>query len=126
MFARRIIPPCAAALLAALFFAAPAQAQTNVATTNGAGTITTGSTFQQLYAAITTGQAVRRSITIQNNNTNGDNCWLFIGPTASATKGTSILLGPGGSYQRYYPYVPSDAFQITCATTSDSFYADTQ
>ena len=117
----------AAALLsaAALFFCSPARAQQNLGTVNGSITIATGNTFQQAIAALAAGTA-RRSITIQNNNTNGDNCWIFIGATASATKGTSILLGQGGSYQRYYPYVPSDNIAATCATSSDTLYVDTQ
>jgi len=68
---------------------------------------------------------MRRSLTIQNNNIS-DNCWLFIGANASATKGTSILLTPGQSYTRYYPYIPSDNISATCATTNDTLYIDTQ
>jgi len=112
----------AAALVSAAF---PSAAQTPAATTNGSVTIATGSTFQTILAVLAAGNTQRRSVTIQNNNTNGDNCWLFIGG-GSATKATSILLAPGGSYQRYYPYVPSDAIQATCATTNDTMYLDTQ
>ena len=67
----------------------------------------------------------RRSLTIQNNNTNGDSCWLFIG-SGSASEGTAILLQTGIPYARYYPYVPSDELQVTCASTSDTIYADVQ
>ena len=88
-------------------------------TTNGSVTITTGNTFQTVLTA-----ATRRSLTVQNNNT-ADNCWLFIG-SGTASKANSILLLPGGSYARYFPYTPSDALQATCATTSDTFYIDTQ
>ena len=109
-----------AALTALALSFTAAHAQVNRNTTNSSSTITLGNTFQTISAA-----QPRFTITIQNNNTNGDNCWLFIGG-GSATKGTSILLAPGGSYQRYYPYVPSDAIQMTCATTSDTFYLDTQ
>ena len=117
----------AAFLIAALFFAFPAQAQqTNAPTVNGSVTIATGNTFQGVLTAVATPPAIRRSMTIQNNNTNGDNCWIFIGATGSATKATSILLGQGGSYQRYFPYVPSDNIAATCATTSDTLYIDTQ
>jgi hypothetical protein len=109
----------------AVCVAFPALAQTNAATTNGSVTIATGNTFQTAVSALGVSPAQRRSLTIQNNNTNGDNCWVFIGGGA-ATKATSILLGQGGSYQRYYPYVPSDAIQATCVTTSDTLYVDTQ
>src|SRR5690242_10619671 len=97
------------------------QAPIGFNTLNGSSTITAGNTFQTILTA----NSKRRSLTIQNNNTNGDNCWLFIG-SGTAAKATSILLGQGGSYQRYYPYLPADAIQITCTTTSDTFYLDTQ
>jgi hypothetical protein len=93
----------------------------NLATTNASTTIATGNTFQQVLAALSN----RQSLTIENNNAS-DSCWVFVGPSASATKATSILLLSGGSYTRYYPYVPSDAIQATCATTSDTLYVDTQ
>lgn len=112
-----------AASLLVLLLANPASAQTVAQTTNGSVTITTGGTFQTVLPAVTL-TSQRRSLTIENNNAT-DSCWLFIG-AGSATKGTSILLLPGGSYTRYYPYVPSDAIQATCATTSDSVYVDTQ
>ena len=115
-----------AVLLGLALGASVAHAQvTNSQTTNAAGTIATGNTFQQIYAAVGTPPAIRRSMTVQNNNAS-DSCWVFIGATASATKATSILLTSGQAYTRYFPYVPSDAVQITCANTSDTFYADTQ
>lgn len=115
----------AAVLIAALLLGAVARAQTTAATTNGSITITAGNTFQQALAVMAAPPATRRSLTIVNNNAS-DNCWIFIGATASATKGTSILLLPGGSYTRYYPYVPSDNIAATCATTNDTLYIDTQ
>ena len=110
--------------LVAMSGIASAEAQTVAATTNGSVTITAANTFQTVLSAVTNNNQ-RRSLTIQNNNTNGDNCWIFVG-SGAATKATSIILGQGGSYQRYSPYVPSDAIQATCATTSDSLYVDTQ
>jgi hypothetical protein len=113
--------------LLALLMSLPAHAQQaplNLGTVNGSIVITAGNTFQQVLAALT-GNNRRRSLTISNNNAT-DSCWLFIGPTASATKGTSILLLSGGSYTRYYPYIPSDNIAATCVTTSDTLYADTQ
>jgi hypothetical protein len=116
----------ALAVLAFLALCAPLRAQQNLATTNSSITIAAGNTFQQAVAALGVAPATRRSITIQNNNTSTDNCWVFIGATGSATKGTSILLAPGGSYQRYWPYVPSDNIAATCANTSDTLYVDIQ
>lgn len=114
----------AGALVALLLGSSGALAQSrpmSLNTLNSSATITAGNTFQTVLAA----KANRQSLTIQNNNTNGDNCWLFIGSSA-ATKAISILLGPGGSYQRYAPYLPSDAIQATCTTTNDTLYVDTQ
>ena len=108
--------------------ATPGQS-TILGTVNRSITITTGNTFQSILTALTNtafpGTPARRALTIQNNNTNNDNCWIFIG-SGSATKAASILLGPGGSYQRYWPFVPSDAVQATCASNGDSIYIETQ
>ena len=97
----------------------------NQSTINRSATITTGNSFQQLLPSNYLTQTPRASLTIENNNPNGDNCWLFIG-SGTATKATAILLLPGGSYSRYWPYVPSDAIQATCASNSDTLYVDTQ
>ena len=110
-----------------LFIAAPAVAQTtNAPTINGSVSITTGNTFQQALPAVGTPPAIRRSLTVQNNNTTTDACWVYLGVTANATKANSIELLQGNSYSRYFPYVPSDAVQVTCATTADTVYVDTQ
>ena len=120
---RRIIQSLlAAAVIAA---ASPCLAQvTNAPTTNASITIATGNTFQQALAVLGSPPAIRRSLTIENNNTT-DSCWVFIG-SGAATKALSILLLPGGSYTRYFPYVPSDNIAATCTTTSDTLYVDTQ
>lgn len=99
----------------------------DIPTTNRAVVITTGATFQTVLAAVGAPgfSFPRQSLTIQNNNTNSDNCWVFIG-SGMASTAKSILLGPGGSYQRYYPFVPSDVIQATCTTTNDTLYIDTQ
>jgi hypothetical protein len=113
---RKLLGGLALALLTSV-----ALAQTNLPTTNLSTTIGTGNTFQTLTGFTNP----RRSLTIQNNNTNGDNCWLFIG-AAAATKGTAILLGQGQGYSRFYPNIPSDALQVTCTTTNDTVYVDAQ
>jgi hypothetical protein len=96
------------------------DAPASAVTTNSSVVIATGNTFQTILATSTK----HRSLTIENNNAT-DNCWVFIG-AGSATAATSILLLPGGSYARYYPYIPSDVIQATCASTSDTLYVDTQ
>jgi hypothetical protein len=70
----------------------------------------------------------RMSLTIQNNNsisTGTEYCYIFVG-SGSASLATAIILAPGGSYQRYFPFIPSDTIQATCTTTSDTLYIDTQ
>lgn len=95
----------------------------------------------------------RHSLTIQNNNVSAgalssDLCYLIVANSALAaqiTPGTtttssnvtvsgktitaaqaSVVLSGGGSFQRYFPYIPSDAIYGTCATTADTLYVDTQ
>jgi hypothetical protein len=113
-----------AATLLMFCVAGSALAQIIAPTINGSVTIVTGNTFQTVLAAVGSPPAARRSLTIENNNST-DSCWIFIGSSA-ATKAASILLTSGGAYTRYYPYVPSDAIQATCTTTSDTLYIDTQ
>jgi hypothetical protein len=109
------------------------------ASTKLSGKITTGNTFQLLQAA-----SPRRSMTVQNNNATGtETCFLLIGgpwvagdttastrtvngATITAANDAILLPGAGGSYSRYFPYIPSDQLLITCATNNDTFYADVQ
>jgi hypothetical protein len=99
-------------------------------TVNVSGTITSGGAFQQVLPSIHSGagnaSTARQSLTIQNNNTNSDNCFVFFGPIANATEQGSILLAPQQAYGRYWPDVPTDTISITCASTNDTFYADYQ
>lgn len=75
-------------IIALLLAPVAALAQTPAATTNGAVTITTGGTFQTVLSALSSSGS-RHSLTIQNNNTNGDNCWIYVGSgTATAGSGT--------------------------------------
>jgi hypothetical protein len=115
------------------------QAQTK----NGSVAITTGLTYQLLLAASTS----RNSLTIENNQASGtDVCYLLFGSNVTVVAGTtttsstsiisgsasitaanaSIVLSVGQAYTRYYPFVPSEAIYVTCTTTGDLIYADTQ
>jgi hypothetical protein len=117
--------------LALLLFSADARAASSISgavvnrsTLNASVVITTGGTFQTVLNSIQGTSTQRQALTIENNNTT-DSCYLFIG-AGSASAGISMLLLPGGSYTRYWPYVPSDAFQATCASNSDTLYIDVQ
>lgn len=111
----------------ALMLAAPASAQTlmqgvpiSKSTVNKSAVIAAGGTFQTVLAST----VVRTALTVENNNAT-DSCWLYIGG-GSATEGTAILLLAGGSYVRYWPFLPNDTLQATCANTSDTLYIDYQ
>ena len=124
--------------------AALAQTPVDVPTVNHSVAITTGNTYQTVLAATSSSTDYnRKSVTIQNNNTNSDNCWIEIsglisagmttastvtplGGSSMTTVKASILLSPGGSWQRYFPYVPSGAVVATCAGSGDSLYVDAQ
>lgn len=98
----------------------------NRSTLNSSTTITAGGTFQVLLPSIIgTTTPPRQALTIQNNNTNTDNCWIFLG-SATASEAKSIVLSPGTPYTRYWPFVPSDEIQVTCTGTSDTIYVDNQ
>lgn len=127
-------------LLAALLLAVhSAHAQTSPAASNPLPIkITLGLTFQLLRPA-----EMRRTITIQNNNTTGtDNCFLLIGGpwvAGDTTAGSrtingvsvtgqqgAIILAPGAIYTRREGYIPSDQLLATCVTTGNSVYVDIQ
>jgi hypothetical protein len=83
-------------------------------------TIAAGNKFQQILAA---SETQRRMLRISNNNTNGDRCWVFIG-SGRASKEGSYTVPP--DYVRYPPFVPSDAIQATCASSSDTLDVEYQ
>ena len=121
-----------AAALVAVSIGSSALAQSGpsvpAVTTNGSATITTGSTFQTILNKLAAG-GKRRSLTIQNNNITTDNCWITFGTgitVGNAAKGSSILLASGQAFTRYFPYVPLDEIEGTCASNGDTLYVDTQ
>jgi hypothetical protein len=131
--------PAAAAFGQGLGAGAPVQGTpVNKGTINGSVVITTGNTFQAVLvtsrgAVNANGAPVQRSaLTIQNNNAT-DTCWITFGTiagvtvtAANASKNSSIELLAGQGYTRYWPFVPNDEIEATCATTSDTLYVDTQ
>ena len=128
------------ALIGSAFVLLPAQINfyppINAPTINGSATIANGGSFQLILAAAVPSTAFpnpRHSLTIQNNNGNTDNCYVTFGSfngtpitAGNAQTSQSILLPPGGSFQRYYPFVPVDALFGMCQGTNDTIYLDTQ
>jgi hypothetical protein len=110
-----------ASLVIALLLGSAAFAQTPPAPTNKVVTINTGNKFQQVLSSGTT----LRMLRIRNNNTNGDSCWVFIG-SGGASKESSYSVTPDKEYLRYPPFVPSDAIQATCASSSDTLDVEYQ
>jgi hypothetical protein len=125
-------------LLLALTPAAADQAS-QLPTFNQSISITTGNTYQ----AISSTTQAMRALTIQNTNTTTDNCFIEVsglvtagmttstavtiaGKPASTAGKVSILLGPGQSYGRYYPHIPTGPIVGTCATAGDTMYVDWQ
>ena len=105
-----------ASLANALLLGSAAFAQTPPAPTNSIVAIYAGNKFQQILASSGT---ARQMLRIRNNNTNRDICWVFVGG-GQASKESSYPVPPGTAYLRYPPFVPSDAIQATCASSSDT------
>ena len=116
-----------AASLAVLYLLSPSPifAQQPPAATETLVTIVTKNKFQQLLPENTTGKD-RRALIIKNTNTNGDTCWVFVGAGRASKEKSDQVLGPGEEYVQYWPFVPSDEVQATCASTSDSLSVEYQ
>ena len=139
-YLRKVAQGLALCALLSLALTGHADAQHARDSANASVAITAGNTYQ----TILTYSFNRNSLTIENNNTNGDNCWIEVtglvqsgdttattrtppGGSALAASKISILLTPsGGSYTRYFPYLPSAAIVATCAADGDTLYVDTQ
>lgn len=101
----------------------------NKTTINRSVSIASGTVFQAILS-----KGSYKSITIQNNNTNTDNCWITFGTTTggtlitagNATVGESIILAPGQGYSRFFPSILFDEVEATCTNTNDTLYVDTQ
>jgi len=115
----------AALAIASVLFGSPTLAQSQEPAPPGTSvTIVTGGKFQQVVPPSTNGTE-RRSLTIQNNSANDDSCWVYIG-TSKPSKEASFELAPGKSLVRSWPFVPSNAIQATCASSSDTLYVEYQ
>jgi hypothetical protein len=82
-------------------------------------TIVTANSFQRVLPPNKADAPQRRTFTMENTNTNGDSCWIYLG-SESASKEASQKIIAGQSYVRYWPFVPSDGAQATCASSSDT------
>ena len=87
--------------------------------------IVTGNKFQQILPENTAGND-RRALTIINNNTNGDSCWVFVGTGGASKEKSDKVLAPGDKFVKYWPFVPSDEIQATCASSSDTLSIEYQ
>jgi hypothetical protein len=133
----------ALAWLITLTLAAYGQQPNQRPTANMSVKITTGGTYQ-LIAAL---KQNMNSLTIQNNNpmAGSEMCYVEVSgaipvgaliggtptggtgnPAPLLWQGASILLPPGASYTRYYPYIPQGPIVATCTTSNDSLYVDWQ
>ncbi len=116
------IVSAAASLAITLLLGSAALAQTRSASTHTVVTIVSGNKFQQVLAS---SETEHRMLRISNNNANGDSCWVFVG-SGRASKEASYAVPPGKEYLRYPPFVPSDAIQATCASSSDTLDVEYQ
>jgi hypothetical protein len=114
-------------------FMASAQAQQPVITqpyavvsVNASGTIASTGVFQSIWTALTTNpnSPKRASCTVQNNGTH--TMYVFFGPIASATTGTSVALAAGQAVNcSVGGTVLQDQVSIT-GTSTDAFFAAQQ
>jgi len=116
-----------AASLAIVYLLSPSPifAQQPPASTKISVTIVTGNKFQKILPENDTGKD-RRALIIDNTNTNGDSCWVFVGTGQASQVKSDKVLAPGGEYVRYWPFVPSDEVQATCASSSDTLSVEYQ
>lgn len=94
--------------------------------TNGSGTITSGGTFQSVFAA----NVHRQGCTIQNNGSH--TMYVFFGPIAAATDAKAVALAPGSGNVAGQSascnvggIVLTDQVSVD-GTTSDAFFAAQQ
>jgi hypothetical protein len=134
----------ALAWLLTLTFAAYGQQPSQRPTANMSVKITTPLTYQ-LIAPL---KQSMQSLTIQNNNpmSTSEMCYIDVSgaipigattggvptggtgtPIPGSWAGASVLLPPGASYTRYYPYIPQGPIVATCGPgLNDSLYVDWQ
>lgn len=92
------------------------------ASTQAAGTITLGGTFQTALAA----SATRKGCLVQNTSTH--TMTVYVGLLASATSTNAFQVVPGGTFScaAQAGIVVSDAINVTTSTTADTFVVANQ
>jgi hypothetical protein len=106
-----------------LLSSSPIFAQQTPASTETLVTIVTGNKFQKILPENNTGKD-RRALVIENAN--GDSCWVFVGAGRATKEKSDKVLAPGDKYVEYWPFVPSDEIQATCASGSDTLNVEYQ
>lgn len=106
------------------FAVTPVQTQPYpVTSTNASGTIGSTNDFQSVFVASKPNTG-RVACTIQNNGANA--MWVFFGPIASATNGSSVELAVGQSVNcNSGGVILQDQVSIT-GTSGDAFFAAQQ
>lgn len=97
---------------------------TAVIVTDGSGSVTTGATSQQAFAA----DSSRIYLFVQNPNATlsgvaAESCFVNIGAAASSTAANSYEIANGNSLTFDGNAVPWQAVNITCPTTGHKFVA---
>ncbi|MGA7787723.1 MAG: hypothetical protein WCA56_06115 [Xanthobacteraceae bacterium] len=108
-----------------ILLSSPIFAQQTPASIKTLVTIVTGNKFQQILPENNTGKD-RRGLVIDNKNANGDSCWVFVGTGRASKEQSDKVLAPGDEYVEYWPFVPSDEIQATCASSSDTLNVEYQ
>ncbi len=92
------------------------------ASTDASGTVTTGGTFQTVFAS----SGSRKGCTIQNPITATETLFVHANP-ASATTANSFGLAPGATFSCQVGHIViTDAISVTATTTAHAFAAQSQ
>ena len=85
--------------------------------TDGSGTVATGGTSQQVFAA----NAARTYLTCQNPVAASETLFVNIGAAASTTAGSSYELAAGASLTFQTNFIPTGAVNVTAVTSTHKF-----
>lgn len=103
----------------ALVVAVTSSAGSGISITNRSGTLTTGSTSQQVMAA----NPSRSYLLVQNPVAATETLFVAAGYTATTVSGQQLALAPGGTWIAQGPSTPTDAINVNAATSAHVFTA---